>query len=380
VPTREQIDLQSHLDGLYPFEDRTGGGPGGAGVWGDITGTLADQTDLQAELDAKDAALAAHEAAGDPHAQYLTEAEATALYDSLGAASAAVASHVGDVDPHPGYLTPSEGNAAYQALDGTLTALAALNSTAGLLEQTGADTFTKRALGVGAGTSVLTRDDGDLRYEDAGAVNDHVALADPHSQYQKESEKDAANGYCGLNGSSVVPHARLGSGGGGSSKFLREDNTWQTVSGSGNPLDSWPVGAIFIAADSVDPNTALGGTWTAFGAGRVLVGQDTGDTAFDTLGETGGVKDVTLTAAQSGLPQHTHVQNPHNHVENNNSATTGALAGWAARDTSTSTSVATGYNTADATTTNQNAGPTDAASAHTNLQPYIVVKFWRRTA
>jgi hypothetical protein len=38
--------------------------------------------------------------------------------------------------------------------------------------------------------------------------------------------------------SGTVNHARLGSGGGGSSKFLREDNTWQTISGGGDALTS----------------------------------------------------------------------------------------------------------------------------------------------
>jgi len=55
-----------------------------------------------------------------------------------------------------------------QPLDGTLTALAGLNATAGLVEQTGADAFTKRALGVAASTSVLTRADGDARYDPIG--------------------------------------------------------------------------------------------------------------------------------------------------------------------------------------------------------------------
>lgn len=51
-----------------------------------------------------------------------------------------------------------------QPLDATLTALAGLNSTDGLVEQTGADAFTKRAIGVAASTSILTRADGDARY------------------------------------------------------------------------------------------------------------------------------------------------------------------------------------------------------------------------
>lgn len=52
-----------------------------------------------------------------------------------------------------------------QPLDPTLTALAALNATPGLVEQTGADTFTKRAMGVAAPTDVLTLNDGDNRYQ-----------------------------------------------------------------------------------------------------------------------------------------------------------------------------------------------------------------------
>ena len=144
----------------------------------------------------------------------------------------------------------------------------------------------------------------------------------------------------------------------------------------------WPVGSVYISTAAVNPADLLGiGVWSAIGAGRVLVGQDAGQSEFDTLGETGGAKDVTLTAAQSGLPQHTHTQDPHAHTQRYHSATTGALSGpTTAPDTSSNTVTNYGITTANATAVNQNAGPTSASQAHTNLQPYLVVKMWERTA
>lgn len=189
------------------------------------------------------------------------------------------------------------------------------------------------------------------------------------------------------------------------------DLTW-AAAGAGGGLTSaqvvdlvYPVGAIYVSTVSTNPNTIFGrGTWAAFGTGRTLVGVDSGQTEFDTVEETGGAKTHTLT--ESEIPSHTHVQNSHNHTQDAHthtqnahnhtqryhSATTGPLSGpTTAPDTSSNTVTNYGITTADTTATNQNTTATNQAAtatnqntggggAHNNLQPYITVYFWKRTA
>lgn len=67
----------------------------------------------------------------------------------------------------------------------------------------------------------------------------------------------------------------------------------------------YPVGAVFISEDATSPQTWMGGTWEAYGAGTFLVCRDSGDTDFDTAGETGGAKTATL--SEANLPAHRHL-------------------------------------------------------------------------
>lgn len=155
------------------------------------------------------------------------------------------------------------------------------------------------------------------------------------------------------------------------------------VTGAPGVEEAFPVGSVFIAVVNTNPATLLGyGTWSAFAAGRMLVGFNAADTDFDTAEETGGTKTVTLTAAQSGLPQHTHTQNAHTHDFLPRSGTSGGVSSivTGTLDTSSTISGNNQPHVQAATAVNQNAGPADAAEAHSNMPPYITVFMWKRTA
>ena len=127
----------------------------------------------------------------------------------------------------------------------------------------------------------------------------------------------------------------------------------------------YPVGSIYQStSQSTTPDALFFGgsgltTWAAVGEGKVLVGKASSGT-FDTAGNTGGVETVTLTAAQSGLPSHSHT------------LLGGSFDGSSGAEPGNSRASDLGQT---GTT-----GGTDASSAHTNLQPYEVVYMWKRTA
>lgn len=122
----------------------------------------------------------------------------------------------------------------------------------------------------------------------------------------------------------------------------------------------YPIGSIYTnATDATNPATLIGfGTWVAFGAGKVPVGIDSGDTDFDTAEETGGSKTHTLT--ESEIPSHTHTL-PIQGIY----ASFGGGGGFRTR-----------YEPGGTTTTASTGGD----QAHNNLQPYVVVYMWKRTA
>ena len=133
---------------------------------------------------------------------------------------------------------------------------------------------------------------------------------------------------------------------------------------------AYPVGSIYINASvSTNPATLFGfGTWAAFGAGRVMVGLNAGDSSFDTLEETGGSKDAIVVS-------HTHsVTDPgHNHTVGIQTKTLDQNAGG-------SSLAGAGTTTTSTASTGISINSTGDSATNANLQPYIVVYMWKRTA
>jgi hypothetical protein len=197
----------------------------------------------------------------------------------------------------------------------------------------------------------------------------------------------------------------------------------------------YPVGSVYINANvTTSPTTLLGfGTWSEIGAGRVLVGQDVGDPLFDVLGDTGGSKDATLVSHShtgSGTTGTTSISHTHTF---SSSATTGEAGGhnhtvndpghahsigytgnlfytggggnpntyWGGGSNQSTNSATTGIslnavgNHAHSVSVSGTTDATDPSHAHSfsfttntqgssatnaNIQPFLTVKMWKRTA
>jgi hypothetical protein len=137
----------------------------------------------------------------------------------------------------------------------------------------------------------------------------------------------------------------------------------------------YPIGSIYTSTVSTNPNTLFGfGTWVAFGAGRVLLGDGGGYAA----GATGGSADAivvshthsaTTTSTDSG---HSHGISPGAWTDGGGKVEGNSFS-FGGKVTATQTSTAN-------ITSSTSISTTGSSGTGANLQPYVVVYMWNRTA
>lgn len=131
---------------------------------------------------------------------------------------------------------------------------------------------------------------------------------------------------------------------------------------------AFPIGKIEMFYDAEDHSNYMGFTWERTAVGKVLVGIDSTDTDFNTIGKTGGEKKHTLIVAEMPSHKPTLVM----------SYTT----------TQAHTHVGSTYAKSFAEGANPSGGTYEANDErikiiggdqpHNNLQPYQVVAYWKR--
>lgn len=166
----------------------------------------------------------------------------------------------------------------------------------------------------------------------------------------------------------------------------------------------YPIGSIYMSVNNTNPSNLFGGTWVAWGAGRVPVGVNASDSDFSTVEKSSGSKTANVS--------HTHTIASHNHGGNTGStALTVNQIPLHSHDLGVKVTTNNGDSSAEADqiTVNwsnakhfseYNGGKTGGGQGHTHtisasgqqttssagstslslLQPYITCYMWKRTA
>ena len=145
----------------------------------------------------------------------------------------------------------------------------------------------------------------------------------------------------------------------------------------------YPIGSIYMSVNETDPSLLFGGTWNAWGKGRVLVGVNTSDSSFNSSEKTGGSLDhrhewrigmhwwygaACGEGAGSGTGAYVYSESRYD--------------GWGRNLDSKSMSVNNGaYNNKGASTGTPGGKYSQGdTSSKSNLQPYITCYMWKRVA
>ena len=143
-------------------------------------------------------------------------------------------------------------------------------------------------------------------------------------------------------------------------------------------LAAYPVGALFFTTVSTNPGTLYGGTWAAWGGGRVPVGVNTADSDFNTVEKTGGKKTERheFKVGYKGYFGAT-VGDDENMVQAYRYST--SSYGTYAYEGSPQAKANAGLQAASNTISVAQASSTGDTSATSIVQPYITCYIWKRT-
>lgn len=143
-------------------------------------------------------------------------------------------------------------------------------------------------------------------------------------------------------------------------------------------LASHPVGSLFETTVSTNPGTLYGGTWAAWGGGRVPVGVNTADSDFNTVEKTGGKKTERheFKVGYKGYFGST-VGSDDNMIQAYKYST--SSYGTYAYEGSTQAGVNAGIQASTNTRDVAQASSTGDTSETSIVQPYITCYIWKRT-
>ena len=136
-------------------------------------------------------------------------------------------------------------------------------------------------------------------------------------------------------------------------------------------LKNYPIGSIYTSTSSTNPSTLFGGTWERYGQGRTLISAGKGTDSNNesktfSVGTTGGEYNHKLVVSE--IPSHNHIS-----LKSFEGATNDYLGGSASDYGTVPGSSSSGIS-------NFMSSFTGGDGSHNNIQPYIVVYMWRRTA
>lgn len=151
----------------------------------------------------------------------------------------------------------------------------------------------------------------------------------------------------------------------------------------------FPVNTVIARYDTTSPASVYGGTWTQIGSGRQLVGYDSKNPAFNSVGKTGGSNQLTFNARKQNGASSYYGGNdtgiwifPKINLSSDAKIRarihTESALGWKQNSGVWETKAAINWNTDN--TTYINSVESDASVNVDSHDPYIVVTFWRRTA